>query len=412
MTIFRAAWVVARRDFISLVATPTFLFFLLAPLMMIGFGLIGGGSAGQLAQSAGKKEHIVAIVPVAERAAFAAVDARLRVLGGRRDDAPRLILLSDDSDHRAAIAAYRGDTDMLAILTGNAAAPQIAARNPDGFASRYLANLAETVRREGLDRAADARAASTPSFSTIASGGTSSAARTAMAYGAVFGIFLLMLLLAGQTVGMLAEEKGNKVIEILAAAIPLEGVFFGKLIGMIGIAIVFIAFWATLGLIGLTVFTNGNPAQALAGMTASPAVGWPLFALLIVTYFLFSFLLLGGMFLGVGAQASTVREIQMLSLPVTFLQVGMFALASNAANNPGSTTATVAQWIPWSSPMAMAARAASDASLWPHVVALGWQALWIAITIAVSVRLFRAGVLRSGGGFSLFRRARPVAVDS
>src|SRR3546814_10193851 len=44
----------------------------------------------------------------------------------------------------------------------------------------------------------------------------------------------------------LAEEKGNKVIEILAAAVPLESVFLGKLLGFLGVAVLFIAFWMAL----------------------------------------------------------------------------------------------------------------------------------------------------------------------
>ena len=42
MRLFGPALVVARRDFISIVATPTFLVFLLAPLIMVGFSAIGG----------------------------------------------------------------------------------------------------------------------------------------------------------------------------------------------------------------------------------------------------------------------------------------------------------------------------------------------------------------------------------
>ena len=52
----------------------------------------------------------------------------------------------------------------------------------------------------------------------------------------MFGIFFLTLFLAGQVVGTMAEERNNKVIEVLAAAVPLESVFLGKLLGMFGVA--------------------------------------------------------------------------------------------------------------------------------------------------------------------------------
>jgi ABC-2 type transport system permease protein len=126
-----------------------------------------------------------------------------------------------------------------------------------------------------------------------------------------------------------------------------------------------------------------------------------------------AYMLLGAVFLGVGAQASTVREIQMLSLPITIVQVGMFGLSSAAASSPGSTLAFFAQLFPLSSPFAMAARGATDPRLWPHLLALGWQLLWVALTITVAARLFRRGVLKSGsGGFKgLFGRKRNEGPD-
>src|SRR3546814_13403237 len=88
---------------------------------------------------------------------------------------------------------------------------------------------------------------------------------------------------------MLAEEKGNKVIEILAAAVPLESVFLGKLHGLLGVAILFIAFWMAMAVGGgLVAMTQVDPAAlAEAGTTAAnakasadllagePATGWP-----------------------------------------------------------------------------------------------------------------------------------------
>lgn len=407
MNLLSQALVIARRDFVSIVATPTFLLFLLAPLMMIGFGLIGGLSAKGMADSADQQERIVAMVPEAERAAFTAVDARLRDVAGGVGGPPALVVMPASAAHGEAVAALRRDADVLAILEGSATSPRIAERKAEAFPGRYLATLAETVAREGADGAARTADASSASYSLLPTTGTGRVARSGLGYGAVFAIFLLTLLLAGQSVGMLAEEKSNKVIEILAAAVRLEAVFFGKLLGMLGVALLFVTFWGGLLGAGVLLVVSQLPAEASAMLNLSPAIGWPLFLIFGLIYFLSAFLLLGGVFLGVGAQASTVREIQMLSLPITFFQIGMFTLSTAAANNPGSTVAHVAQILPWSSPFAMAARGATDTAVWPHLAALGWQTLWIAITIWIGVKLFRAGVLRSGG--SWWPWAKPAA---
>ena len=410
----RNMFVVARRDFLAIVATPTFLLFLLAPLFMIGMGLAGGMGASQLADSARGAGRIVAVADPAEIEALRAADTRLRAAMPREPALLELRVAGPAADP-VAIAREKG-SDTYAVMSGNLAAPRIVEREADSGSGRYLALLAGEVRRA---EAAGELPPVTPRFESLASGGTSIAVQQSLGFGAVFVIFLLTLLLAGQTVSSLAEEKGNKVIEILAAAVPLESVFLGKLLGFLGVAVLFIAFWMALafggGLIAATqmdpaaIAAAGKAGKAATALAAMPATGWPFFLGIGFIYFVMSFLLLGAVFLGVGAQAATVREIQMLSLPITIFQVGMFSLCAAAASAPDSGLARFAQIFPFSSPLAMAARAATDDGQAVHLLALGWQALWVALVIWISVRLFRAGVLSSGGSWKFWRGAKAAA---
>ena len=169
--------------------------------------------------------------------------------------------------------------------------------------------------------------------------------------------------------------------------------FLGKLLGMLGVAILFVAFWAGL----LSQVGPLMPAGLRAGLAAlTPAVGLPTFRLRFGAYFILAFLLLGWVFLGMGAQATSPRETQMLSLPITVIQVAMFGLASAGAAQPGSTLAHVAEIFPLSSPFAMAGHAATQPGLGAHALALAWQALWVAVFVAMGAWLFRRGVLQSG----------------
>jgi len=410
----RSIIVVARRDFLAIVATPTFLLFLLAPLFMVGMGLAGGMGASQLADSARGKGRIVAVVDAADVEALRAADSRLRAVMPREPALLELRVATPAADP-VAIAREKG-SDTYAVMSGPLDAPRIVEREADSASGRYLALLAGEVRRA---EAAGDLPPVTPRFESLASGGTSIAVQQSLGFGAVFVIFLLTLLLAGQTVSSLAEEKGNKVIEILAAAVPLESVFLGKLLGFLGVAVLFIAFWMALafggGLIAATqmdpaaIAAAGKAGKAATAFAAMPATGWPFFLGIGFIYFVMSFLLLGAVFLGVGAQAATVREIQMLSLPITIFQVGMFSLCAAAASAPGSGLARFAQIFPFSSPLAMAARAATDDAKAVHLLALGWQALWVALVIWLSVRLFRAGVLSGGSGWKFWRGAKGAA---
>ncbi|MDK2761906.1 MAG: ABC transporter permease [Sphingopyxis sp.] len=407
--------VIARRDFLAIVATPTFLLFLLAPLFMVGMGLAGGMGASKLADSARGAGRIVAVADAADVEALRAADTRLRAGIAREIPVLDVRIAGPANADTLAIATEKG-SDTYAVLSGPLAAPRIVEREPDSSAGRYLAMLADDVVRA---RAAGPLPAPAPRFESLSSGGTSIAIRQSLGFGAVFVIFLLTLLLAGQTVSSLAEEKGNKVIEILAAAVPLESVFLGKLLGFLGVTILFIAFWVVMAIAGgfvavtqmdpAALSTAGQAGEAATALAAMPATGWPFFLGIGFVYFILSFLLLGAVFLGVGAQAGTVREIQMLSLPITIFQVGMFSLSSAAASAPDSGLARFAQIFPFSSPLAMAARAATDDARSVHLLALGWQAIWVALVIFVSVRLFRAGVLSGGGGWKFWRRTASTA---
>ena len=66
-------------------------------------------------------------------------------------------------------------------------------------------------------------------------------------------------------------------------------------------------------------------------------------------------MLLGALFLGIGGQASNIREIQTLSMPVTMLQVGVFFLAVTVVGSDGGALTWFAYLFPFSSPMAMIA---------------------------------------------------------
>jgi ABC-2 type transport system permease protein len=205
---------------------------------------------------------------------------------------------------------------------------------------------------------------------------------------------MVTLMLATLLLSNLVEEKSNKVIEVLAAAVPLDAIFLGKLIAMLFISVVGIATWV--GMLGIAYLFVQTLQSWMVVPSFAPAVGWPAFTLLVMLYYTTNYMLLGALFLGIGGQASNIREIQTLSMPITFLQLGVLLLAMNTVGSPGTTLAWTAYIVPFSSPLSMVAMAAEQPALWPHLAALAWQALWVVLIIRASAALFRRTVLKSG----------------
>lgn len=373
------ALVVARRDFTAIVLTPTFLIFLLAPLFMLTVATIGGLGATHVME--GSRGTALVIAGQDELPRLHAAEQRLRgIMGDPGPPAVDFRTLRGMSKSEAQALVRQGEAS--AVLFAGADRPQVFHAAHASREGQYLGLLAASA--SGVP----------PDVETVSETESSQNGRprTGAAFGAVFAMFFLSLLLASQTISMLAEERNNKVIEILAAALPLEAMFLGKLVGMLGVALVFTLFWGSVAGLAASAGLGGLSFDAIA-----PGAGVAGFVALFFGYFIMCFLLLGAVFLGVGAQASTMREIQMLSLPVTIFQVGMFALASASAGQPDSAAGLIAAVFPFSSPFAMAGRAALGVPAWQHLAAFAWQGLWLAVTITVAARLFRRGVLKSTG---------------
>ena len=404
----RQALTVARRDFTATVMTPTFLLFLLSPLLMIGFATVGSMTASSAAGSGEERQRVVVIAAPAKAAEIAQVDKQLRAFFANPKTRPSLQIegTGDDPAAQARAILNSSQFDVAAVLYGPLDHPDIL-RRPSGYSEGlYLAQLAEQAVR--AERSGGARPLSQARITEVRTGQATTGGRSQAAYFAALGIFFLTLMLSGQAVGAMAEERSNKVIEVLAAAIPLESVFFGKLLGAFGSALLFVCFWGTL----IAQLPKVVPAGFAAELgNLGTAVG-PIFPVLFVVYFTMAYMLQSAVFLGVGALAGTQREIQMLSLPITIFQFAMLGFASYAAGHTDSWAARAAEVFPFSSPLAMAAHAANSPALWPHALALAWQILWVAITVTVAARLFRRGVLKSGSPKRSKRRTGPHAIDT
>ncbi len=399
--LIRSAFVIARRDFTATVFSRAFVFFLLGPLfpvlMVVVFGVGGGYAASQA------ERRVVAVV---------AGEADFRALGAARERfsyvvrSPLLIDLyhelpqADVDAQRSRLLASKSPP-VGAVLEGGLARPRLTGDiDPEGRTIRQLRYLIQDARRDAP--VVDAPQVQVQLIRTERSANSLGPARALTARTGQTVLFLLTILLSGMLLSQLIDEKANKIIEVLAAAVPIDAIFLGKLFAMLAMSLLGIAVWTAAGA-GLFAMMTG---QSLGELTP-PAVGWPAFLALSVVYFMMSYLLLGSVFLGIGGQAATAREVQTLSMPVTMAQVLVFAVAATAVGQPDSALALAAAVFPLSSPFVMIARAAELSQIWPHLVAIAWQALWVGLILHVAARIFRRSVLKSGPARRRFwQRAR------
>jgi ABC-2 type transport system permease protein len=379
LSLAQAAFVIARRDFRAILFSKAFVLFLSGPVF---FGLISLGAASIGQRTAENREPPILAVSMDPVDAAAIEVARNRLHG--MVDLPAIERVDTGADP-AKVLADRS-RNYGGVLTGTLDAPRLTGTPESIERWRGAVALAAGV--------AKGRGTQYPEVTlqpTANSGASEKRSLAGTATAAVTLMFLLTMLLAGMVMSNLVEEKANKIIEILAAAIPMDAVFLGKLVAMLGVSFVGIAVWG--GIAGAVVLAGGGTGTAAL---AAPAVGWPLFGALFLVYFAMAYLLIGSVFLTIGAMAPTVRDVQTLSMPATILQLGVFFLATYASSDIGSPVELAAVVFPLSSPYAMVARAAQQGDLWPHLAALAWQALWVTLFVRFGARLFRRRVMKSG----------------
>ena len=387
MRFLRSSYVIARRDFSATVLSKAFIFFLLGPLFPLLLGGVFGGIGARVATQG--ERPVVAVV--SSESDFQRLSAAREQLASALTDAAvvKLVHYAPEPDlavqQRGLLAS--SSPPVRAVLSGGLDRPSL---------TGAVAGDASTVGQLRL-LIANARAPSeeAPALIRVTNVQTSSGSlakeRALTAQIGEMLLFFLTILLSGMLLSQLIEEKSNKIIEVIAAAVPIDALFVGKLFAMLAASVVGIVVWVSAGALLIQLMKQGGVATL-----PPPALGWPAFLFLGIVYFAMNYLLLGAAFLTIGAQASTVREVQTMSMPVTFGQVLIFGFASTAIGNPHSGTALAAAIFPLSSPMVMLARAAEDPSWWPHLVAIAWQGLWVALILHFGARLFRKTVLQSG----------------
>jgi ABC-2 type transport system permease protein len=395
MGFIRSAYVIGRRDFTATVFSKTFLFFLIGPLFVIGISILFGNASEKMA----RQDVRARIAVVATAADFAPIEAARRRLEPAFREGQLLEIERFEPDYSpdAQVRDLLASTDkrILAVLTGGLERPRlIGAVSKTGSVRSQMAAILDEARQQRALAAAGVRLppVQIELVKVEESAGSLATMRALTARLGQLLLFMLTVLLATMLLSNLVEEKTNKVIEVLAAAVPVDAIFLGKLFSMLAVSLVGIAVWAAAAILGLTLWPTGS------GSLTEPAVGWPVFVLLVLLYYSTNYLVLGALFLGIGSQAASIRDVQTMTMPVTVAQMLIFLFAWMAVGSLGSFIGIAAAIFPFSSPLTMIAHAAQKSALWPHLLALTWQVLWVWLTVKLSAALFRRNVMKSGEG--------------
>jgi ABC-2 type transport system permease protein len=216
-------------------------------------------------------------------------------------------------------------------------------------------------------------------------------------------IFITILMYGGSVAQGVAEEKGNRIIEILVLAATPFQLMAGKILG-IGAA--GLTQMGTLVLVGIGMFALQIPIHnVLLGNTSGglqiTITGTSItLLLLILLYFVLAFAFYASLYAAVGALVQRQEDAQKAGTPITMLfMIGYIVCLSVIAipGVPDSTWFKIMSYIPFWTPTTMLARiGVGTVAWWEILLTVGLMLLVIPISAWISARIYRYGILMYG----------------
>ena len=191
------------------------------------------------------------------------------------------------------------------------------------------------------------------------------------------------------------EEKSSKLADVLLATVTTDDLLAGKVIGVAVTGMLIVLAWSATG--GLTLYGIIGDGAGMFSASDFSFLAKPAYWLSFCVYFLLGYLLLAGAIAGLGALTNSLRDAQNLMFPIQMLLMVPLLSIVPIARNPDGPLAQILTWIPPFTPFLMMNRAAQPPALSVYVgttllLLLSIYGIW-----RLSARLFRTGMLMSGG---------------
>lgn len=361
------------RDKSFLISTAVMLVFVLGGIVVAD--LIGGRPAS----------YDVAVTDAAGRNLAAATQLQLRTTG---DEARATVDVTGVQDAAAARAAVDdGEVDAALLpaddgfeIVGRDEVPADLAAAVQGALS--LTALHANAEQSGMTVEA-LTADSTLSQDTTASGPVSADAAGGTAFVMALLFFITAIGFGIAIAQSVVVEKENRIVEILAAAVPLRALLWGKVLGnsLLALAqVVAVALAAALGLL----------VVGAEGLDLIPALG--LASLWFLAFFVVGFLALASLWSVAGSLATRQEDLQSTAVPGQMLLLVPYLVAVTGYDR----AIEIASFVPIASSMTMPGRLVDgDLPLWQPLLSLVLAAAGAVLLVRLGAHWYERTLLQT-----------------
>ena len=199
----------------------------------------------------------------------------------------------------------------------------------------------------------------------------------------VFILFFSIFSSSGYLLRGVAEEKENRIMEVLLSSLAPIELLAGKIIGLGAVGLLQVVIWLSVIILG-----SGY---------ALPIKIKPMFLFLAIIYFLLGFLLFASMMAGIGAVTGSLQESQQVAGIFTFAAAFPLFFTQLILTDPDGPLSVFLSLFPFTSPASMLFRTGvSEVPFYQIAVSLLILFISIHAVIIISSRLFRVYLLMYG----------------
>jgi ABC-2 type transport system permease protein len=228
-----------------------------------------------------------------------------------------------------------------------------------------------------------------------------------LVYVLLFFMYMSVMLYGSMIAVEVATEKSSRVMEILISSVSPVKQMFGKIFGIVLIALTQLAVFVAAGITSAKLNERLSGSESIIKEFKLNEIPIPLiiYALL---FFVLGFFLYATLFAMLGSLITRVEEVNNIMTPVVILIVAAFMIAMYGRENPESGFVAGASYFPFFTPMLMLLRVGMlSLPVWEVALGIGVLVGTILLFAVIGARVYRGGVLMysNAPSLKLFKQA-------
>ena len=234
----------------------------------------------------------------------------------------------------------------------------------------------------------------------------------------MYAVFMFIIIYGVRVMRSVLEEKNNRVVEIIISSVKPFELMMGKILGVTMVALTQFSIWITMSVIGALFLNTGFAAmkdqmpggeqsaemmkkfdfKQIAGeishILLEMNVG--LIISVFIIFFLLGYIFYSSMYAAIGSAVDNETETQQFTMfAIIPLMVGMYG-SITIMNNPEGPLGFWLSMIPFTSPVAMIARIPFGVPAWQIIVSASLLLLSTLLMIYIAGKVYRVGILMYG----------------